>query len=68
MRSIKTTARVAGLQYVVMATIIVMSYIAHRGVVSQIVMPLYFAELPMVFWLLIMGAKAPAEAQPSHAS
>ena len=27
--------------------------------VSQLLMPLYFAELPLVFWLVIKGAKAP---------
>jgi len=32
---------------------------AHMPVVSQVVFPLYFGELPMVFWLLIMGAKVP---------
>lgn len=57
----------AGVAYVVTCVTAIV-FPAHRGVVSQIVMPLYFAELPMVFWLLIMGAKAPAEAQPSHAS
>ena len=42
---------------------------AHLQTVSQVVMPLYFAELPMVFWLLIMGAKAPrVEAQLSPVS
>ena len=31
----------------------------YRHVVSQVMMPLYFGELPIVFWLLIKGAKAP---------
>jgi len=30
---------------------------AHTGAVSQILLPLQAAELPMVFWLLIKGAK-----------
>ena len=29
--------------------------------VSKIMMPLYFGELPIVFWLLIRGAKVPQE-------
>jgi hypothetical protein len=31
---------------------------AYGHVVSQIMMPLYFGELPIIFWLLIKGAKA----------
>jgi hypothetical protein len=32
---------------------------AYRHVVSQIMMPLYFGEVPIIFWLLIKGAKVP---------
>ncbi|SRR6266545_2220169 len=30
---------------------------AYRHVVSQVMMPLYFGEVPIIFWLLIGGAK-----------
>jgi len=29
----------------------------YRSVVSQFMMPLYFGEVPIIFWLLIIGAK-----------
>jgi hypothetical protein len=32
---------------------------AYRHVVSQVMMPLYFGEVPIIFWLLIKGAKVP---------
>ena len=32
---------------------------AYRHVVSKIMMPLYFGEVPIILWLLIMGAKVP---------
>lgn len=32
---------------------------AYKQVVSQIMMPLYFGEVPIIFWLLIKGAKVP---------
>jgi predicted transporter len=31
----------------------------YRQVVSRVMMPLYFGEVPIIFWLLIKGAKAP---------
>jgi hypothetical protein len=31
----------------------------HRQVVSRIMMPLYLAEVPIIFWLLIKGARVP---------
>jgi hypothetical protein len=38
----------------------------YRQVISRFMMPLYFGEVPIVFWLLIKGAKAPQpKAQPS---
>jgi hypothetical protein len=32
---------------------------AYRHVVSQFMMPLYFGEVPIIFWLLLKGAKVP---------
>jgi hypothetical protein len=32
---------------------------AYRHVVSRVMMPLYFGEVPIIFWLLIKGAKVP---------
>jgi hypothetical protein len=42
---------------------------AYRHVVSQVMMPLYFGEVPIIFWLLIKGihVKAP-ETRASHVS
>jgi hypothetical protein len=49
---------VAGFAYVVgSATSIVMP--AHRQVVSRVLMPLYFGEVPIIFWLFLEGAKVP---------
>jgi hypothetical protein len=40
---------------------------AYLPVVSQVMTPLYFGEIPIIFWLLIKGAKAPLpEAGLSH--
>jgi hypothetical protein len=38
---------------------------AHTHVVSQIMMPLYFGEVPIIFWLLIKGAKVPKQEKGS---
>jgi hypothetical protein len=38
---------------------------AYRHVVSQFIMPLYFGEVPIIFWLLIKGAKVPQPQTPS---
>ena len=39
----------------------------YRRVVSRIMMPLYFGEVPIIFWLLIKGAKVPqVETRSSH--
>lgn len=32
------------------------------GAVSKVMMPLYFGEIPIVFWLAIMGARQPRDA------
>jgi hypothetical protein len=49
---------IAGFGYVVssVTTIVLPDY---RHVVSQVMMPLYFGELPIVIWLLIKGAQVP---------
>jgi hypothetical protein len=52
---------VAGFAYVT-SSVTTMVLPAYRQVVSQVMMPLYFGELPIVFWLLIMGAKVPEAA------
>jgi hypothetical protein len=42
---------------------------AYRSIVSQFMMPLYSGEVPIIFWLLIKGAKVPQpEARSSHVS
>jgi Domain of unknown function (DUF4386) len=42
---------------------------AYTHVVSQVMMPLYFGEVPIIFWLLIKGAKVPqAQVPPPHVS
>jgi hypothetical protein len=52
---------VAGVSYVVTsATSIVFPDV--RRVVSQAMMPLYFGEVPIIFWLLIKGASEPRPA------
>lgn len=33
----------------------------HREVVSRVMMPLYFGEVPIIFWLLIKGVKVAAD-------
>jgi hypothetical protein len=58
---------VAGFAYVVSsATSIVIPI--HRQVVARLLMPLYFGEVPIIFWLLLKGANASlrGEAQASR--
>ena len=52
---------VAGFAYVMtgFASIVLPTY---RQVVSQIMMPLYFGEVPIIFWLFIKGVKDPKPA------
>jgi hypothetical protein len=59
---------VAGFGYVTSGvTSIVLPAYSH--VVSQATMPLYLGEFPIIFWLLIKGAKVQLpEAEPSHVS
>jgi hypothetical protein len=55
---------VAGFAYVTMSmtNVVLPSY---KSLVSQVMMPLYFGEVPIILWLLIKGAKlkqpAPAD-------
>jgi hypothetical protein len=50
---------VAGFAYVLgSATSIVIPAQSH--VINRFLMPLYFGEVPIIFWLLLKGAKAPA--------
>lgn len=58
---------VAGVAYLVssVTNIVLPDY---RRVVSRAMMPLYFGEVPIIFWLLIKGAKVPdPKAQASGA-
>ncbi len=57
----------AGFAYLT-TTITIMILPAYGQVVSQVMVPLYFGELPIVLWLLIKGAKVgEPEALPSAA-
>ena len=47
---------VAGFAYVT-SSVTSIALPAYRHVVSQAMMPLYFGEFPIIFWLLIKGAK-----------
>lgn len=49
---------VAGFAYVVTCVTAIV-FPAQLTTVSRVVMPLYVGELPIVLWLLVMGAKAP---------
>jgi hypothetical protein len=57
---------VAGFAYVVSCVTSIV-FPAHMRVVSQAMMPLYFGELPIVIWLLVMGAKVPQGSAASGA-
>jgi hypothetical protein len=48
----------AGVAYVV-SCVTAIVFPANIDAVSRVVMPLYFGELPIVLWLLVMGAKVP---------
>jgi predicted transporter len=52
---------IAGFAYLV-TSVTGLGLPAHRRLVGQWMMPLYFGELPIIFWLLIKGAKAPQPA------
>ncbi len=54
---------VAGFAYLIgSATSLVLP--DYRQVVSRVMMPLYFGEVPIIFWLLIKGAKEPQLRNP----
>jgi hypothetical protein len=48
----------AGVAYIVSCVTSIV-FPASLSVVSKVMMPLYFGELPIVIWLLVMGAKEP---------
>jgi predicted transporter len=48
----------AGLAYLI-SSVTSLVLPEYRQVVSRIMMPLYFGEVPIIFWLLIKGAKVP---------
>jgi uncharacterized protein DUF4386 len=49
---------VAGFAYLVTSAVTI-ALPGYRRVVSQYMMPLYFGEVPIIFWLLIKGARVP---------
>lgn len=49
---------VAGFAYLA-TSVTAITLPAYRHVVSQVMMPLYFGEVPIIFWLLIKGASVP---------
>jgi hypothetical protein len=51
---------VAGFAYLA-ASVTSIGLPEYRQVVSKFMMPLYFGEVPIIFWLLLKGAKAPPE-------
>jgi hypothetical protein len=53
---------VAGFAYVA-TSFLSIGLPAHRELISKLMMPLYFGEVPIIFWLLIKGVKE-TEAQP----
>jgi hypothetical protein len=53
----------AGVGYMVTCVTFIV-FPAQLSVVSRVMMPLYFGELPIILWLLVMGAKAPQGAAP----
>lgn len=54
----------AGLGYLVssVTTVVLPEY---RSAVSRVMMPLYFGELPVIFWLLLKGARTSRPASPA---
>ena len=49
---------VAGVAYLT-SSVTAMVVPEYSRVVSRFMMPLYFGEMPIIFWLLIKGAKVP---------
>jgi hypothetical protein len=52
---------VAGFAYLI-SSVTTIVFPAYWHLVSQVMMPLYFGEVPIIFWLLIKGAKIPEHA------
>ena len=55
---------IAGVAYVV-SSVAAIVFPDQRGALTRVMTPLYFGEVPMVFWLLLKGAKAPEVPQPA---
>jgi len=55
---------IAGVAYVV-TSVAAIVFPDQRGAVNRVMTPLYFGEVPMVFWLLIKGAKMSEAPQPA---
>lgn len=51
---------VAGVAYVI-TSITAIAWPEQRALVSRLMMPLYFGEVPIIFWLLIKGAREPQQ-------
>lgn len=51
---------VAGVAYLT-SSVTSMVLPEYRQIVNRVMMPLYFCEVPIIFWLLIKGAKAPQQ-------
>jgi hypothetical protein len=49
---------VAGIAYLT-SSITAIALPEYRSIVSRFTMPLYFGEVPIIFWLMIKGARAP---------
>jgi len=57
---------IAGVAYLATA-VTTIAWPEHRSIVSRLMMPLYVGEVPIVFWLLIMGARVPQlDARPQE--
>jgi hypothetical protein len=55
---------IAGVGYLV-TSVTSIALPAYQHIVSQVMMPIYFGEVPIIFWLLIKGAREQSpEAQP----
>ena len=55
---------VAGCAYVIFFVVAV-GLPAYRQLASRVLMPFYFGEVPIIFWLLVRGAQVPEDANPS---
>jgi uncharacterized membrane protein YhaH (DUF805 family) len=60
-RILGTLLMVAGCGYLAFSVTSIVSP-EYRRILFRVLMPLYFGEVPMIFWLLIKGAKVPQQA------